>query len=321
MQKTGRHCKQHSFKPTSSMTDMDNQQLKKIYSAIEVLRKIGVEPNADQLSRLSQIEEEILQQTAKAFANEVNAVRRPFMLQLDYEPDNMPSLTIVIDDKTLPIALPKPTIEETVPEKRKEATPEKPKRIAEKPRIIEPTLQFEYEPELVPEPENKPKPKPKAEPVHGPEPPKSEDNVSSPADDFFATLYSKPKDDDRPKRIRKKYSLNGSRFMKKEDLVFEIIRLYLKHHPYETFRQLQQVFSDDYCADKFKSRGFLVSEGDLENWFYSGKYNFYHGNLPEYRLVSADGIGFYNYSSWTHETIIPIIKLAESLGYRITTDK
>ena len=312
MQKTGRHCKQHSFKPTSSMTDMDNQQLKKIYSAIEVLRKIGVEPNADQLSRLSQIEEEILQQTAKAFANEVNAVRRPFMLQLDYEPDNMPSLTIVIDDKALPITLPKPTVEEKVeqivPERQQEPTPVEHKRTMLSPRIIEPTLKFEPEPE-------------KTNPVHDPELPKSEPIASSPADDFFSSLYNKPKDDGKTKRTRKKYSLNGSRFMKKEDLVFEIIKLYVKHHPNASFRQLQEVFNDDFCADKFKSIGFLVSEGDLEHWYYSGKYNFYHGDMQEYRLVSADGIVFYNYSSWTHDTIIPIIELAESFGYRITTDK
>ena len=289
------------------MTDMDSKQLKKIYAAIEILRNIGVEPSADQLSRLSQIEEDILQQAAKAFGNEVNAVRRPFMLQLDYEPDNMPTLTIVIDDKTLPITLANPTVEEKVPEKRQKATPEEPKRIVEAPRIFEPTLKFE--------------PKPKAEPEQEPEPTKSERDASTPADDFFSSLYNKPKDDGKPKRVRQKYSLNGSGFMKKEDLVFEIIKLYVKHHPNATFRQLRQIFNDDYCADKFKSIGFLVSEGDLEDWYYSGKNNFYHGDVPEYRLVSADGIGFYNYSSWTHETIIPIIELAESFGYRITTDK
>lgn len=289
------------------MTDMDSKQLKKIYAAIEILRNIGVEPSADQLSRLSQIEEDILQQAAKAFGNEVNAVRRPFMLQLDYEPDNMPTLTIVIDDKTLPITLANPTVEEKVPEKRQKATPEEPKRIVEAPRIFEPTLKFE--------------PKPKAEPEQEPEPTKSERAASTPADDFFSSLYDKPKDDGKPKRVRQKYSLNGSGFMKKEDLVFEIIKLYVKHHPNATFRQLRQIFNDDYCADKFKSIGFLVSEGDLEDWYYSGKNNFYHGDVPEYRLVSADGIGFYNYSSWTHETIIPIIELAESFGYRITTDK
>lgn len=289
------------------MTDMDSNQLKKIYAAIEVLRNIGVEPSADQLSRLSQIEEDILQQAAKAFGNEVNAMRRPFMLQLDYEPDNLPSLTIVIDDKALPVALPKLIVEEIVPEKQQEANPVEPKRNVETPRIIEPKLKLE--------------PQPEEEPVQGPEPPKSEIAASTPADDFFSSLYDKPKDDGKPKRVRQKYSLNGSGFMKKEDLVFEIIKLYVKHHPNATFGQLQQVFNDDYCADKFKSIGFLVSEDDLEGWYYSGKYNLYHGNMPEYRLVSADGIGFYNYSSWTHETIMPIIELAESFGYRITTDK
>ena len=286
---------------------MDSNQLKKIYAAIEVLRNIGVEPSADQLSRLSQIEEDILQQAAKAFGNEVNALRRPFMLQLDYEPDNLPLLTIVIDDKALPVVLPKLTVEEKVPEKQQEANPVEPKRNVETPRIIEPKLKFE--------------PQPEEEPVQDPEPPKSEIAASTPADDFFSSLYDKPKDDGNPKRVRQKYSLNGSGFMKKEDLVFEIIKLYVKHHPNATFKQLQQVFNDDYCADKFKSIGFLVSEDDLEGWYYSGKYNLYHGNMPEYRLVSADGIGFYNYSSWTHETIIPIIELAESFGYRIRTDK
>ena len=301
------------------MTDMDSNQLKKIYAAIEVLRNIGVEPSADQLSRLSQIEEDILQQAAKAFGNEVNAMRRPFMLQLDYEPDNIPSVTIVIDDKALPIALPTPIVEEKVPEKRQEATPEVLKQNVDTPLIIEPKRIIETT--SIIEPKVKSEPKPKAELVQDPEPPKSENVASTPADDFFSSLYDKPKDDGKPKRVRQKYSLNGSGFMKKEDLVFEIIKLYVEHHPNATFTQLRQIFNDDYCADKFKSIGFLVSEDDLEGWYYSGKYNLYHGNMPEYRLVSADGIGFYNYSSWTHETIIPIIELAESFGYRITTDK
>ena len=288
---------------------MDSNQLKKIYAAIEVLRKIGVEPSADQLSRLSQIEEDILQQAAKVFGNEVNAVRRPFMLQLDYEPDNVQSLTIVIDDKALPIALPKPTIEEKVPEKRQEVTPEAPKRMVEAPRVIEPTRKFEPKPKTVPAP------------VQEPEPPKPERVASTPADDFFSSLYDKPADENKPKRTRKKYSLNGSRFLKRDELVFEIIKLYLRHHPNATFRELKGVFKDDYCADKFRSIGFLVSEGDLEDWYYNGKYNFYHGDDPQYRFESADGIAFYHYAQWTHDALIPIIELAESLGYRITTDK
>ena len=288
---------------------MDSNQLKKIYAAIEVLRKIGVEPSVDQLACLSQIEENILQQAAKGFGSEINAVRRPFMLQIDYEPDNMPSLTIVIDDKTLPIALPKPTFEEKVPEKRQEVTPEAPKRKVEAPRIIEPTRKFE------------PKHKAMPAPVQEPEQPKPEKVASTPADDFFSSLYDKPADEDKPKRTRKKYSLNGSRFLKKDELVFEIIKLYLRHHPNATFNELQDVFKDEYCADKFRSKGFLVSEDELEGWYYSGKYNFYHGDDPNYRFESADGIVFYHYAQWTHDSLIPIIELAESMGYRITTDK
>lgn len=304
------------------MTDMDSKQLKKIYAAIEVLRNIGVEPSVDQLSRLSQIEEDILQQAAKAFCNEVNALRRPFMLQLDYEPDNLPSLTIVIDDKVLPVAFPNAKHEE----REVIITPQKPKHLS--PQPIQAIIDFPAEPTP-----DIPKIEPRVETIHrdsqikpqevvpNTEPNPKEEPKNSSADDFFSSLYNSPADENKPKRTRKKYSLNGSRFLKKEELVFEIIKLYLKHHPRVSFQELQEVFNDDYCADKFKSIGFLVSEDDLEGWYYSGKYNFYHGDIPEYRLVSADGIGFYNYSSWTHETIIPIIELAESFGYRITTDK
>lgn len=301
---------------------MERPSLNKIYASLDVLRKIGVEPSKSQLILLSQFEEELLQQAAKDFISKVNEVHRPFVLNLEYKPGKESIPTIKIDDKVLPIALPKVTSAEIVPEKQQmskqvdsihiqqqmvaEDEPTHKVGNLEKPQIpVRPVPQIEKAKTIAPEPQ----------------PQSEEKQKPSPADDFFSSLYDTPVEDNKPKRTRQKYSLNGSRFMKKEELVFEIIKLYIKHHPKATFRELKQVFSDDFCSNKFRSIGFLVSEEDLDDWYYNGKYSFYHGDDPDSRFESADGIGFFHYAQWTHESLIPIIELAESIGYRITTDK
>lgn len=317
----------------SQKEEMNRPSLKEIYSSIDVLRNIGVEPSEDQLSRLSQYEEELLQQACKAFIQAVNSVRRPFMLQLDYEPDKSSTPTIVIDDKALPIVLPEPEPQKSTQEVSV-APIDKPKShphiiedesflqhsisvsepkepVRHQPQSIKPIERYHQRSQIESPRIEFPEIEPKE--VQAPKP--------SPGDDFFSSLYSSPVEESKPKRTRQKYSLNGSRFMKKEELVFEIIKLYIKHHPKATFKEMQQVFKDDYCSNKFRSIGFLVSEDDLENWYFNGKYGFYHGDDPTYRLVSGDGVVFYHYAQWTHDALIPIIELAESLGYRITTDK
>lgn len=289
---------------------MDLQTLKKIYASLEVLRNIGVEPNEAQLVRLGQIEEEFLQQATNAFVDDINVVRRPFMFQLDYEPDKSYVTTIVVDDIVLPDPLPMVKQEEKASEQHQNDLPVE---TASTNQIVVPET-AEYV-KNISHIETQIEVAPKAEPQL------VELVKSNPADDFFSSLYDTPAEDSRMKRTRQNYSLNGSGFMKKEDLVFEIIKLYVRHHPKATFNELRQVFSDDYCANRFKSIGFLVSEDDLEDWNYNGKYNFYHGNDPKRRFLSADNIGFYHYASWTHESLMPILDLAKSFGYRITTDK
>ena len=302
---------------------MDLQTLKKIYASLEVLHNIGVEPNEAQLALLSRYEEELIQAAAKDFICKVGEVRRPFLMELDYKPEHSSVPTIVIDEKELPITLSAVKSEETPVATNQIGSVTVVETEARSKSEDKPEIEFELKfkagdtLKAIPHPKEEFKVAPKIEI----EPISKKETPSTPADDFFASLYYTPEEENKQKQTRKKYSLNGSQFMKKEELVFKIIKLYVKHHPAATFRDLQLVFKDDYCENRFKSIGFLVSDDDLEDWSYNGKYNFYHGNIPKYRLISADGIAFYHYASWTHETLIPIIELAESFGYRITTDK
>ena len=315
---------------------MENQALDKLYASLDVLRKIGVKPTEEQLIRLSVFEEKLLQQASIAFINNVKTIRRPFMLQLDYEPGKKPVQTIVIDDKSLPICLPEDKIEQNAPDKLQSIRPIEPVKRPQITAVAVPISDHGQSDSSIKAAEQQPQVTTTKEPDYTlslfenlrpiaskdeDEPNPTDNPKSNTDDDFFLSLYDKTAEDSKPKRTRQKYSLNGSHFMKKEELVFEIIKLYLRHHPRSTFAELQQVFSDDYCTNKFKSIGFLVSEDELDNWYYSGKYNIYHGDDPNSRFVSADGIGFYHYAQWTHDALLPIIELAESFGYRITTDK
>lgn len=315
--------------------DMNRPSLKDIYVALEVLRGIGVEPSEAQLNQLSQFETDLIKQAARAFVEQVSIVRREFMLELDYEPGKNIAPTIVIDGKTLPIALPEDIVKEKARDKQQPEIANETDAETLVSMTAEPVSeQRKSDSSILPQQKQKRISAPerprqsslfdtqsveslKAEDIKHEE----QDSKSIPADDFFSSIYDTPAKENKPKRTRQKYSLNGSRYLKKEELVFEIIKLYVRHHPKATFKELQQVFKDEYCSNKFRSIGFLVSEERLDNWYYGGKYNFYHGDDPTQRFVSGDGVVFYHYAQWTHDALAPIIELAESLGYRITTDK
>ena len=124
---------------------------------------------------------------------------------------------------------------------------------------------------------------------------------------------------DSSTKDKTKFSLNGSAFLSKRKLAFEIVNCFIEQHPDYTYAQLKEVFSDDLIRPYGVYKGMLASvdellDGTLTEDQLNLRYSFNDDSLC---LKSSDGIEFFVNNQWAKESIERLIRVAEKYGMHI----
>lgn len=115
-----------------------------------------------------------------------------------------------------------------------------------------------------------------------------------------------------------RFSLNGGPITSKSQFVPNLVKAYVDKHPEKTFAELREVFHIGLCSKGFKFIGLICSEDEYNAWDNKYKSRRYSINKPEGKLTSADGINFYVNTQWSIDGMKGILKLAKSLGFKVT---
>lgn len=122
-----------------------------------------------------------------------------------------------------------------------------------------------------------------------------------------------------------KYSLNGGKFMYKCEFVHHFISRYIKKYNNMTYAEIERKFPKELIIESgFRCNGLVCLVEEYEQWNHSSKdkpKRYYHVNMPDGKLISADGKEFYVNSQWTKESIQNILEIAKEDGWSVKEKK
>ena len=118
-----------------------------------------------------------------------------------------------------------------------------------------------------------------------------------------------PKPKNKPDNTQ--YSINGSTYLNKRRFVHQLVKLYVGQHPNATFSELEQIFPPTLQG----SYGVIRTTAYIRQKGIENRYLMKDSDL----LHSADGVDFAVSGEWGISNTPRVVKLAESLGYKITT--
>ena len=108
------------------------------------------------------------------------------------------------------------------------------------------------------------------------------------------------------------YSIDGGSFLNKRRFVYQLVKLYIEQHQFDSFAELEQVFPPSLQGSYGVIRSIdVIREKGIEDNRYFTK--------DDELLQSVDGIIFAVSSQWGISNTTKFMNLAKSLGYNITT--